>query len=161
MILIMKEKEVNIKQDPGLPKLGAGYTVPEGYFESFGDRLKLRMEAKERLQRQPLPKKGLLVYLRPALGLAAGLAIIVTVYLHPFGKQSQVILASVQNTTDLQAEDQADHLSNTYASLVTEGQFLSALKEMDDYDASKISKDGLADYLASNCSDFEILNANK
>jgi hypothetical protein len=29
---------------------------------------------------------------------------------------------------------------------------------MDDYDASKISKEGLADYLAFNCSDFEILN---
>jgi len=90
--------------------------------------------------------------------LAAGLALILTVYLHPYGKQS-VIFASFQNGAEMVSDDQSDPLSSTYASLVTDGQFYSALNEMDEFDASKISKDELADYLASNCSDFEIVNA--
>ena len=150
----MKHKHVHMKDDPDFPKLEAGYTVPEGYFESFGGRLKLRMEAEPKVS----PVHGVLFYLKPALGLAAGLALILTVYLHPYGKQS-VIFASFQNGAAVTSDDQTDPLSNTYASLVTDGQFYSALNEMDEYDASKISKDELADYLASNCSDFEIVAA--
>ena len=152
----MKHKRIYMKDDPEFPKMEAGYTVPEGYFESFGDRLKLRMEAEPKVR----PLRGVIFYLKPALGLAAGLAILLTVYLHPYGKQS-LLLVNLQSTAAVSGEDQTDPLSNTYASLVTDGQFYSALNEMDEYDASKISKAELADYLATNCSEFEIVNANK
>ena len=152
----MKHKRIDMNDDPDFPKMEAGYTVPEGYFESFGDRLKLRMEAEPKV----MPLRGVLFYLKPALGLAAGLAILLTVYLHPYGKQS-LLLANLQNSAEVAGDDQSDPLSNTYASLVTDGQFYSALNEMEEYDASKISKTELADYLALNCSDFEIVNANK
>jgi hypothetical protein len=153
----MKEKKEHIELNQGISKMETGYTVPEGYFDSFGDRLKLRMEVKESVSRPA----GILFYLKPALGLAAGLAIIVTVYLHPYGNQQAVILSKLQNSQVVSSDDQTDALSNTYASIVSDGQFISALTEMDEYDASKMSKEALADYLASNCSDFEILNANK
>ena len=153
----MKEKKKHIEDEPGFPKMETGFGVPEGYFESFGERLKIRMEE---VQQSSLPR-GILFYLRPALGLAASLAIILTICLHPLGFKQPALLSKMQSSTDLSTEDQIDELSNTYASLVTDGQFFFALKEMDEYDASRISKDELADYLVTNCSDFEILNANK
>ncbi len=153
----MKEKKEHIEDGPGFPKMETGFGVPESYFESFGERLKIRMEE---VQQSSHPR-GILFYLRPALGLAASLAIILTVYLHPLGFRQPALLSKTQNTTALSTEDQLDELSNTYASLVTDGQFFFALNEMDEYDASRISKDELADYLITNCSDFEILNANK
>lgn len=157
MIMSMKETKKHIEKDPGFPKFEPGYSVPEGYFESFGERLKLKMEAETKVYHT----RGVLFYLKPALGLAAGLAIVLTVYLHPGGNLQPVLISQVNGTAAITEEDPSDQLSNTYASLVTDGQFFSALSEMDEYDASKISKDGLAEYLVSNCTDFEILNANK
>ncbi len=156
----MKEKKLHIESDPDLPRLETGYSVPEGYFESFGERLNLRMQA-ERLkpaQQQSFRTKGVLFYLKPALGLAAGLAILLTVFLYPYIGQKSTLQANMQDSASMKSDDPADLLSSTYASLISDGQFLLALTEMDDYDASKMSKEGLADYLAFNCSDFEILN---
>ncbi len=159
----MKEKKLHITIDPGFTKIEAGYSVPEGYFESFGERLSLRMEAEEakQPQKQILRTKGVLFYLKPALGIAAGLAIMVTVYLHPYVSQKKYLQAKLIESASMIVDDQSDPLSNTYASLISDGQFFLALAEMDDYDPSKISKDELVDYLAANCSDLEILNANK
>ncbi|MCX6221906.1 MAG: hypothetical protein NTZ69_13075 [Bacteroidia bacterium] len=153
----MKDKSEHIEIEPRFPKMESGYSVPEGYFETFGERLKYRMEGENQTKRS----KSMLVYLRPALGIAAGLAIFLTLYLHPFGSQKQSLLAGIERTSDLSAGDQTDTMLSTYTSPVSDVQFFSALSEMDEYDASKISKDGLAEYLVSNCSDFEILNANK
>ena len=159
----MKERKLHIGNDPDLTKIETGYSVPEGYFESFGERLIHRMEAEEAKQnpRQIFRTKGVLFYLKPALGIAAGLAIMFTVYLHPYSSQKKYLQANMQESANLIFDDQTDPLSNTYASLISDSQFFLALTEMEDYDASKISKAELVDYLASNCSDLEILNANK
>lgn len=153
----MKEMKKLIEDDPGFPKLKTGYTVPEGYFDSFGDRLKVRIE----LAPKATQPRRIAYYIKPALGLAAGLAIMLSVYLRVPQTRESAVLVKMQNELASSGEELVDPLPSTYASLVTEGQFLTALTEMDDYDASKMSKDGLADYLASNCSDLEILNANK
>lgn len=153
----MKEMNEQIENDPGFPKMKTGYTVPEGYFDTFGDRLNLKMAS------TPVKKSSrpIMVYVRPAIGFAAGLAILLSVYLRMPDSSKTGVMVSVQNENFSGTNEQSDQLPSTYASLVTEGQFLSALSEMDDYDAANISKEGLADYLASNCSDLEILNANK
>ncbi len=153
----MKDKIVHSKDEPIFPKMESGFTVPEGYFESFGERLNQRMEEVQR----PSRYISMLNYLKPALGLAAGLALLLTLYLHPFVSQKQAVIIDVQNATDLSLIEETDPLLNTYSSMISDGQFFSALSEMEEYDASKISKDGLAEYLVSNCSDFEILTANK
>jgi len=153
----MKDKSEHIEIEPRFPKMESGYSVPEGYFETFSERLKYRMEAESQTKRS----KNMLVYLRPALGIAAGLAIFLTLYLHPFGSQKKSVLVGIERASDLSAVDQTDPVLSSYTSLVSDVSFFSALSEMDEYDASKISKDGLAEYLVSNCSDFEILNANK
>ncbi len=153
----MKDKSEHIEIEPRFPKMESGYSVPEGYFETFSERLKYRMES----EIQTKKSKSLLVYLRPALGVAAGLAIFLTLYLHPFGSQKQSVLVGLQSSSDLAAIDQTDAMLSTYTSLASDVQFFSSLSEIDEFDESKISKDGLAEYLAINCSDFEILNANK
>lgn len=159
----MKEKKLHIKNDPDFPRLATGYSVPEGYFESFSERLNLRMEAEglKQAQEQSFRTRGVIFYLKPALGLAAGLAILLSVFLYPYISQKDNLQANIQEAASMKSSDPADLLSSTYASLITDGQFFLALTEMEDYDASKISKEGLADYLAFNCSDFEILNDAK
>jgi len=159
----MKKYNEQINKDPGFPKLESGFSIPEGYFDSFGERLSLRMKA----EAEPLQKKeaikSILFYLKPALGVAAGLAILFMVYMNSYHNKAITFLAKSQNSLDLQKEDPSDllPLPKVFAYMVTDGQFFSALSEMDEYNDEKISKEVLVDYLASNCSDFEILNANK
>ncbi len=153
----MEQNNEHIKNRPGLPKVDSGFGVPEGYFETFGERLQLRLDAEKHVSKP----KGVLYYLKPALGYAAGLAILLTVYLYPPGKQRTASIAKMQVTTVVPSDDQIDPLSSTYASLISDPQFFTALTEMDEYDASQMPKEALVDYLASNCSEFEILNTNK
>jgi hypothetical protein len=154
----MKQNSKNIEFRMDFPKKETGFSVPEGYFESFGERLKLRIDSEQ--QSSPR-RRNLIRYMKPALGLAAGLAIILTVYRFPPGNQRMAAINKIQHVSVAVMEDQTDPLSNTYASLITDSQFFAALNEMDEFDTSKLPKDELADYLASDCSDFEILNTNK
>ena len=41
----MKDKSEHIEIEPRFPKMESGYSVPVGYFVTFGVRLKLRIEA--------------------------------------------------------------------------------------------------------------------
>lgn len=161
--MVMKKDNVQIKNDLGFPKMENGYTVPEGYFDSFSERLRIKMEAEALPLQKKVPVKSVLFYLKPALGLAAGLAILLMVYMHTYDNQAITSLVAPQNSVVLQNEDPSEllPLPKVFAYLVTDGQFFSALSDMDEYDDAKISKEVLVDYLASNCSDFEILNASK
>lgn len=147
-----------MKDEPGLPGIKSGFSVPDGYFESFSERLKLRIEAEEMV---PPVRKNLMVYLRPAMGIAAGLAILMTVYLHPFVNRQDNPVANIQELNVDATSDRSETMLSSLSSTLSEGQFLSAMDEMDEYDASKMPKEVLSDYLASNCSELEILDANK
>ncbi len=153
----MKRIYTHIENESGLPEIKSGFKAPEGYFESFGERLQQRMES-EKLQTR---SKGLIFYLKPVLSVAAGLAIIVSVYLHYPANLRTGNVAGVVLNDSISQGDRSERMFSTYTNLISEGQFLSAISEMDEYDASKMPKEELVDYLASNCSDFEILNANK
>ena len=153
----MKKFELNSENMPDLPRMETGFKVPEGYFESFGERLQLRLETEKKSTRS----RGIIFYLKPVLGIAAGLAIIVTVYLHYPANLRTGSTVAISMNDSLQLGDQTEQIFSAVTSLVSDGQLLSAMTEMDEYDASKMPKEELADYLASNCSDFEILNANK
>lgn len=154
----MKMNNSNIEKETALPKMETGFNVPEGYFETFGERLKLRMEVE---QKPPTHSRTVLYYLKPALGLAAGLAILLSVYLHYPANVSTEGISQVKIGDTLDPNDPSDQFLSNYASVISEGQFISAINEMDQYDPAQMPKDALVDYLASNCSDFEILNASK
>lgn len=154
----MKKKQEDMEKIPGFPKMATGYSVPEGYFESFGERLKMRMDTKVH---PSSGKQGIMFYLRPAIGLAAGLAIVLTVYLYSSEKQQELSYAKLQNESALPSDNRSETLSATLESQISEVSFFSAFTEVDEFDASKMPKEDLADYLASRCSDLEILYANK
>jgi hypothetical protein len=154
----MKKKSEEIEGIPGFPKIESGYRVPDGYFESFGERLKLRMDADRPVSSG---RNGIVFYLKPLLGLAAGLAIILTVYLYSADQQPEVSFVNLQQDSALIVGDRSETYSATLTSQISEVSFFSAIAEMDEFDASKMPKEELADYLASNCSDLEILYANK
>ncbi len=157
MTMSMKMNNSHSEKEPGLPKMETGYNVPEGYFETFGERLKLRIESEQ----TPSHSRNLMYYFKPALGLAAGLAILLTVYLHyPMNVRTEGV-SQVKIGDKMDPTDPSDQFLSNYASTITDSQFFSAISEMDEYDPSKMPKDALVDYLASNCTDFEILNANK
>ena len=153
----MNYKEEHKENEAGFPVMETGFRVPEGYFESFGDRLKQRMEAERILPR----RRSIQYYIKPALGLAAGLAVILTVFLYSGPDQQELIMAAVQSGGPVPGDEQTDQLTSTLANQISEVQFFSAITEMDEYDASKMPKEDLADYLASNCNDLEILYASK
>jgi len=153
----MKMNNSEIEKEAALKRMETGFNVPEGYFETFGERLKLRMEQEQR----PRHSKTVLHYLKPVMGLAAGLAILLSVYLHYPTNVSTEGISQVKIGDTLDPNDPSDQFLSNYASVISEGQFISAINEMDQYDPSKMPKDALVDYLASNCSDFEILNASK
>jgi hypothetical protein len=157
MLVNMKKFDLNSENMPDLPKIGTGFKVPDGYFESFGERLQLRLAIEKRSSRS----KGIIFYLKPALEIAAVLAVIVTIYLHyPTNLITGGSTTAISMNDSLQQADLTEQVFSTVTALVSDGQLLSAITEMDEYDASKMPKEELADYLASNCSDFEILNAN-
>lgn len=158
MIMSTKERKIMMESKSDRPKMTAGFSVPDGYFDSFSERLARRMEME-----QPVHKKsGLMLYLRPALGVAASLAILLSIYLR-FPSRVTTEEISLANTTvdSLRLADQTEQLSSNFVALLSEKQLISAFSEMDEFDASKMPKDALAEYLANDCSDLEILNASK
>ena len=66
----MKQKEENIENLFSNRGKHQPFRVPEGYFETFGDRLKARIEEEQ----QPDKERSLLFYLKPALMMAASFA---------------------------------------------------------------------------------------
>lgn len=152
----MKELENNIENRLDHLKMGQPFTVPEGYFETFHERLKARIEAEER----PEPKRGLLFYLKPALGLAASFALIFLLVYVPLVKFMPGKDYMAQQTTDNVTADTSADISPAVFSYFTEGQFLSAFEEMEEYNTNTISPDAIVEYLAINCSDYEIVKAN-
>ena len=154
----MKKKLEDIERIPGFPKMETGYSVPEGYFESFGERLKMRMDTEVH---PTSGKRSIMFYLRPVIGIAAGLAIVLTIYLYPSEKKQETSYAKLQIDSALPSDNRSETLSATLESQISDVSFFTAVTEMDEYDASKMPKEELADYLASNCSDLEIIYANK
>ena len=140
----MKKLDLNNENMRESLKIDSGFKVPEGYFETFGERLQLRIETEKGTTRS----NGIIFYLKPFLGIAAGLAIIITVYLHYPSYITTESITSVSMNDTLQQADQSDQAFSTITSLVSDGQLFSALTEMDEYDASKMPKEELADYLA-------------
>jgi len=69
----MKELE---KIAPELSKIKKEnpFRVPENYFDDFSARLQVKLEAEENAV--PVKKNNIIRYLKPALGLAAGFALV-------------------------------------------------------------------------------------
>ncbi len=155
----MKQNEENIENL--FEKFGnqQPFRVPENYFETFAERLKVRIGEEE----QPHKKRSLFLYLKPALMMAASIAVIGLLVYVPIKKY----FPESEGYVSLQQSDKTvTDLQNTISvpldliSYFTEGQFLYAVTEMKAFDAETLSTELLGEFIAANYSDFEIIANN-
>ena len=150
----MKKQDENIENLFGNAGNKRPFRVPENYFETFADRVKARIEE----EAQPVRKKSLYFYLKPALSLAASIALVMLLVYVPFKKYfpSNEGYLSLNQTN----KDSIDIIPVELITYFTEGQFLSAVSEMNELETQKLSPDSLADYIVANYNDYDIIANN-
>jgi len=155
----MKQKEENIENLFGNHRKDQPFRVPEGYFETFADRLKVRIEEEE----QPDKKRSLLFYLKPVLMMAASFAFVMLLVYIPVKKYfpaNEGYVSRQQSNKDTIDSIDVTSVPIDLFSYFSEGQFLSAISEMKAIEAETLSNDSLGDFIAANYNDFEIIADN-
>lgn len=164
----MIEENENIEQRLEGLKSDKVFRVPENYFDNFSERLKARIE----VESKSVPRFSWLIYLKPALGIAAVIAITFLFIKIPgnLSLQDQKLLSKNQNTltankpsNDTAGTSISDELTASFESLVqlSQSQFLSALEEDVNQDGKPgIDSKALEEYLADNSFDYEIIGNN-
>jgi hypothetical protein len=153
----MKEKDGNIKNQLGSLKKDLPFRTPGNYFETFAERLSMRIAAEE----VPEKKRSLVVILKPLLAVAALLVLALLLVYEPLKKifpagQETV----VQVISNPKVDDSTGAIPGTLISNFSEEQFLSAFTDTDNLESRTLSPENLADYIADNYSDYEILTNN-
>ncbi len=124
------------------------FKVPENYFEDFSARLQMGLDAENKGNSKNRNK--IIQFLKPALGLAAGFALIVMLAYWPLKKFTPNQLAYNTDT-------EMDISEMLYASMV-EGMdvnsFYALLEEPNG--SVQFSDDDLATYVNTNSSEYEI-----
>jgi len=155
----MKQNEENIENL--IEKYGnqQPFKVPDNYFETFAERLQVRIGEEE----QSHKKRSLFIYLKPALTLAASIAVIGLLVYVPIKKyfpQSEGYASQQQSVkTDTDSQESV-RVPLDLISYFTEGQFLYAVTEMKAFEADTLSTESLGEFIAANYSDFEIIANN-
>ena len=153
----MKETDENIENQFGDLKKDQPFQVPEDYFESFADRLMVRIREEEQLNK----KRSLFITLKPVLMVAASILLVillVSVPLKRFLPSDKGSIALQQSNTDSVGADSI--VPVTLISYFSDSQFLSAVTDMDELESDTISNDDLADFIAANYSDYDVIANN-
>ena len=153
----MKEKSENIEKLFGSLKKETPFRVPENYFETFADRLNVRIQEVKNSHK----KKSLIIYLKPMMAAAAILILTMLLIYKPITKlipsDSEGI---VQNQSERSLDDSVNGIPTALLSNFSEEQLLSAFSALKELDSKTLSSENLADYIAANYSSYEILTDN-
>jgi hypothetical protein len=124
------------------------FRVPENYFEDFSARLQIKLEAEKGGTTKN--QSRIIQFLKPALGLAAGFALIFMLAYWPLKTFTPNQQASNIST-------QTDESEMFFASLV-EGMDENSFYAMLDEPAASVqlTDDDLANYVKTNSSEYEI-----
>ncbi len=153
----MKDKDKNSENLFGEFKKGHPFRVPEGYFETFADRLKVRIMEEEYSTR----RRSLFTYLKPAFAVAATLAMIMLLVNIPYTKFAPLEKEYItQQRDNNDATDSTGTIQSNLISYFSDDQLISAMADMDDLESKTISTENLADYIAANYNDYEIIANN-
>ena len=152
----MKETDENIENQFGIPKKEHPFRVPDGYFETFADRLKARIEEDE----QPNKKRSLFIYIKPALMMAASFILVMLLVSVPIKKFFPGNGYFSQQQLNIDSVDSVGVVPAAIFSYFSEEQLLSAVTDMNEFEADTISTDNLGDFIASNYSDYELIANN-
>lgn len=125
------------------------FSVPDNYFEDFSARLQVRLDA------QPVEKQGvktrIIQYLKPALALAAGFALIFTLVYWPV----KLITPGEVAGNNSSEQGISDMVYRNMVEGIDEYSFVALLDE--NPNEVKFSDDELVTYLNTNSSDYEVL----
>ncbi len=153
----MKEKDENIENLFGNLKNIHPFKVPESYFETFADRLMVKIEEEE----QPIKKRSLFLYLKPIMTMAASFALVMLLVYVPINKFFPSGKGYItQQQLNNEPIDTVDVLPTALISYFSESQFMSAISDMADLESDTLSTDSLADYIAANYTDYDIIANN-
>jgi len=154
----MKETDENIENQFGNRKKNQPFKVPEGYFETFADRLMARIEEEE----QPDKKRSLFFYLKPVLMMAASFAFVMLLVYVPIKKffPSTGKAYVAQQNVNADSVDAASVAPATLISYFSESQFMSAVTDMTEMESDTLSNDDLAEFIADNYSDYDVIANN-
>ncbi len=124
------------------------FRVPENYFEDFSARLQIKLEAEKKGVSKN--QSRLIQFLKPAIGLAAGFALIFSLAYWP-------LKTFTPNQQANNISTQTDESEMFFASLVEgmdENSFYALLNEP--AAAVQFSDEELANYVNTNSSEYEI-----
>lgn len=124
------------------------FRVPDNYFENFSARLHERMETEK--AGVPEKKNTIIRYLKPAIGLAAGFALIFTLSYWPlrmFTPNEQAINSNSSNT-------ESEMLYASWVEGIDVGSFYAMLDNPNG--SVDFTDDDLADFVNTNSSEYEI-----
>jgi len=154
----MKKTDENIENQLRNHRKELPFRVPENYFESFADRLLVRIEREE----QPSKKRSLYFYLKPALMMAASIAIVMLLVYVPVKKfyPSTGMSYLTQQKAKTDTVDSSSVVPVTLISYFTESQFMAAVTDLTELDSDTISNDDLADFIAANYNDYDVIANN-
>ena len=135
---------------PVLSKFKGEYPfgIPDNYFDDFSARLQIKLEEEKEIS--PKQKNRIIKFLKPAIGLAAGFALIVMLAYWPFKSNLPNQLA---NNTNQESELNEDEYLSLVES-IDENSFYALLDEP--ATSVEFSDEDLINYVSSNISEYEI-----
>lgn len=122
------------------------FRVPENYFEDFSARLQIKLEAEKEGTNKT--QSRIIMFLKPALGLAAGFALIFMLGYWPLKT-----LTPNQQVNNIQT-DENDIIFTSLVEGMDENSFYAMLNEPEVI--VQLSDEDMANYLNTNSSEYEI-----
>ncbi len=154
----MKNLDGNTENLFGDLKKSQPFRVPEGYFESFADRLKVRIEE----EKYAANKRSLIRYLKPVLAVAACFTLAMMLVYVPFKKHfpSDNSYISQQKSINILYLDSVNNFPLNLISDFSDDQFFMAISDMNEFESKTLSSENLADYISASYNDYEIIANN-
>jgi hypothetical protein len=124
------------------------FKVPEGYFESFADRMMQRIDEEESSKNKG---RGIIRYLRPVLAMAASFAIIFLMVYVP-------VRIFSPNETVLQAEQYHNGFSEIISFyMINDHAIVQAFEKDDTYD---YEDEFIESFLLASMSEYDLIHLN-
>ena len=125
------------------------FRTPENYFEDFSARLQIKLET-EKEKGSTKTQSRIIQFLKPALGLAAGFALIFMLAYWPLTK----LTSNQQAKNNSIRTDETDMIFTSLVEGMDENSFFAMLGESES--TGQLSDDDLANYLSTNSTEYEI-----
>ena len=146
----MEELE-NIAPELSKLKKENPFKVPEHYFDVFSARLQMKLDA----EKMGVPKKQIKIiqFLKPAIGLAAGFALIFTLSYWPL----RILTPDQQANNTIFETDFNEMLYANMVEGIDQSSFYALLDEPNN--STQLSNEDLAIIVNSNSSEYDIYSA--